>query len=109
MTEGYGGITADKVREWKAEHGRIIAIDDPEEMVFRKPTRAIWADFLESVAKAKGTHDGAYRRMCLACLLYPEQEKAEHIFNEYAALTVTVGDALAELAGHRGVVDIKKL
>lgn len=109
ISTGNGKPTADQIASWKREHGKVIGIDEPARMYFRKPTRPIWADFVESVAKGKGTYEAAYRRLCLACLLHPAEDAAEQIFEEYPGLSLTMGDELGELAGHKGKVDVKKL
>ena len=109
MGDGTGtALNAERIAQWKSEYGRIIGIEDPAEMVFRKPARHVWAEFLDSVTKQKGTHDAAYRLLCTRCTLYPEPEQARAIFDEYPGLCVTMGDALGELAGHKGAIDIKK-
>ena len=101
--------TPDQIKQWKDEFGKIIAIDDPAEMIFRKPNKPIFSDFMNSITTGKGTHEMAYIRMSLACLLYPSVPEAQAIFEEYPGLPVTVGDLLGELAGHKSAVSLKNL
>ena len=115
MSDGNGSVntgrpTGPEVAEWKANFGRVIAIEEPVEMVFRKPSRQVWSEFLEAVTKQKGTNEMAYRRLCIACCLYPRTvQEVEQIFEDYPGLSLTMGDEIGEIAGHKGQVSVKKL
>jgi hypothetical protein len=110
-------LTQDKVTELKQRHGeRLVGVEAPVEMVFKKPIRSVWADFQDAVSKDKGTREMAYRRLCLACLVFPELDGGQpaiddvkSIFDEYPALPTKIGDKLGDLVGLGDDVELKKL
>jgi hypothetical protein len=107
--KGFAGLTGEQIAAWKSEYDKIIGYDDPYPMIFRKPSRPVWSEFVEGLSKAKGKTEAVYRRLCIACCLHPDGEKFEQILEEYPGLGLTIGDELGELCGHRAAMDVKKL
>lgn len=103
-------LTKDDVEKLKQNHGdELIALDKPMDMVFKKPSREIWADFQDAVAKDKGSREGAYRRLSIACCVHPSQDDAVTVFDKYPGLPTKIGDALGKLVGLGEEFDVKKL
>jgi hypothetical protein len=104
-------LTEERVLELKQKHGdRLIAIEEPTPMVFKAPLRRVWAEFQDAISKDKGTREGAYRRMVLACRVYPDTEAdVASVFDDYPALPTKIGDKLGELVGIGDEIEIKKL
>lgn len=104
-------LTKEIVAELKAKHGdRLVGCTDPLPMVFKAPLRRVWAEFQDAISKDRGTRESAYRRMVLACRVYPETaEEVEAVFNDYPALPTKIGDKLGELVGIGDEIEVKKL
>lgn len=103
-------LTDEQVVELKQKHGdRLMALEQPVEMVFKAPPRSVWAEFQESISRDKGTREGAYRRLCLKCAVHPQMSDIERVFDEYPGLPTKVGDRLAELVGIGDDFEVKKL
>lgn len=104
-------LTEERVVELKQRHGeRLVALEEPIQMVFKAPLRRVWAEFQDAISKDKGTREGAYRRMVLACRVYPDTEAdVAAVFDNYPGLPTRIGDKLGELVGIGDDIEIKKL
>lgn len=103
-------LSKEDIEQLKRDHGdRLMAVSNPIDMVFKAPPREVWADFQDGIAKDKGTRESVYRRLAVACCVYPAQDDALRIFDVYPALATKVGDALGTLVGLGGDFDVKKL
>lgn len=104
-------LTDELVQELKHKHGdRLVGLEFPAPMIFKAPPRRIWAEFQDSISKDKGTRELAYRKMVLACRVYPDTEQAvTRVFDDYPALPTKIGDQLGELVGIGDEIEIKKL
>lgn len=104
------GLSEEQITNLKRQHGdALIAVSTPIEMVFKKPTRELWADFQDNISKGKGTREAAYRRLCTACVVHPSADDVAGVFNDLPALPTKVGEALANLVGLGDEFETKKL
>jgi hypothetical protein len=104
-------LTDDEIQRLKATHGdALVSVEaDGKDLVFKKPSRAAWADFLDSVTKDRSSKDVAFRRLALACAVQPAAADVSLAFDSYPALPSKVAGELSDLAGGAESFDVKKL
>lgn len=97
-----------KLDEIKREHPKVLWLEHPTLMVFKKAPPVVWADYQEAITKEKGTHTNAFRRLCYACLVYPDAKTVEGIFRDYPALPTKLANAITEISGQGDEFEVKK-
>lgn len=104
-------LNEELIGKLKQEHGPdLISASTPMgEMVFKRPPRMVWTDFVDSISKDRASKDAALRRLALACVVLPSMSDAARIFDAYPALPASVASELSDLAGAGGTFDVKKL
>lgn len=104
-------LSDEQVAQLKSEHGaELISTTTPlGPMVFKKPPRMVWTDFVDNISKDRASKDAALRRLALACVVLPGPADAGRIFDQYPALPASIASELSDLAGAGGAFDVKKL
>lgn len=104
-------LTTDDIEKLKAEHGPdLIAVSSPKgDLVFKRPSRAVWTDFIDSLAKDRASKEVVIRRLALACAVQPAADKMVEIFETYPALPANIVNELSDLAGTGATFEVKKL
>jgi hypothetical protein len=107
-------MSPEDINKLKQEHGDpLLSITSPkgEELIFKKPQRAIWTDFVDTLTRDRSSKEAAFRRLATACAVHPTIFEVTRIFDEYPALPSTVANELSEMAGAGGAAgfDVKKL
>lgn len=105
-------LSQEQIAALKSEHGQsLVSFSTPEgkDLVFKKPGRAVWADFVASVSNERTPRETAIRRLALACAVSPKADEVDAIFAEYPALPARVTDELSKLAGASEEFEAKKL
>lgn len=104
-------MTPDEILKLKQEHGEtLLLITSPkgEELVFKKPPRSVWTDFVDTLTRDRGSKEAALRRLATACAVHPTVFEIARIFDDFPALPNYVAGELSDLAGASGF-DVKKL
>jgi hypothetical protein len=104
-------LDKEAVDKIKAEHGKeLVSVEvNGQDYVFKKPSRTVWTDFIDSVTKDRSSKEIAIRRLALACAVYPKTEDVIQVFEAYPALPAKVTAELSDLAGQADSFDVKKL
>ena len=105
-------LTEQQIAELKQKHGSsLIAVTAPsgEQIVLRKPSKAAWADFVDTVNRDKGSRYACNERLVLSCVVYPETTAAAAVFTEWPAFAQAVSGEVATLAGAQDELAVKKL
>lgn len=104
-------LSDEDIAQLKAEHGPdLVAVESPSgTLVFKKPSRPIWADFIDSIARDRGSKEVAIRRLVLACAVQPKMADMDRVLEQYPALPAQVLNDLSDLAGTGNAFEVKKL
>ena len=112
-------LTEEEIAQYKREHGDIVLITTPAasdetqcgELVFKAAPPPVWADFQQSILKEreKGLHGPAFRRLCHACRVYPDERTLEAVFRRYSALATRCANAITDISGQGDEFQVKKL
>jgi hypothetical protein len=112
MDEKKNELSDEKIAELKQKHGNdLIAVNAPDgsRMVFKKPTKEVWAYFQDGLSKDKIQRSVCLRRLALDCAVLPSPQDASVLFDVYPAFPAVISNQLAELAGQSEDLDVKKL
>ena len=71
-------------------------------VVVKKPTGSDYRAFTAKVARDTGNREAAIRDLVRQCVVYPDSETADRIFDEYPAAPLELSSSLTELAGGGG-------
>lgn len=105
-------LTEETIASLKQKHGdTLIAVNAPSgvQMVFKKPTKEVWARFQDGLSREKVSRSVALRCLGLDCVVVPSQQEAAALFDEFPGMPGTLSVKLAELAGQTEDLDVKKL
>ena len=93
-------LTEEQLAKLDAEHGDIIYVTDPAEVVFRKPTRIECKMFRKNLHDPKVASD-AQEMLCRQIVVYPTREGFDAILERYPLLcdAPKVSDAIMRLTG----------
>lgn len=102
------------IAELKSKHGsELTSITAPngEHLVFRKPKRQEWMEFVDGCAKDRNSKHLCMERLALSCVVHPQQEAAAAVMREYPGLTVTASGLVSRMSGSgdESEYDVKKL
>ena len=101
----------------KATYGEDLCVAEGPtvDLVFRKPSRAVWERYQNKNGNDRADKSAALRELCLACLVYPGSEERgpdyqalRDAFEEMPGLPLTIMGELAAMAGLREDL-VKKL
>jgi hypothetical protein len=104
-------LSEEKRKELKAAHGRIAEWDVPndegqpfagETVVVKKPKSADYRAFVAAVAKDAANKEAAIRDLVRLCVVHPDGQVADQIFDEYPAAPLEISAAITQLAGGGG-------
>lgn len=108
--ELFDGLTS---AELKAKHGELTLIRSPRgPLIFKKPTEAVYADYVDNLARDKGSKSMVMKRLALACVVFPPLKDASELLTAYPGLVLKANGVISALAGAEdegGAFDIKKL
>jgi hypothetical protein len=78
----------------------VEGVDVPHVGIFvvRNPAAASWNDYRVKCEKKTVTATDE-KNLVLGCLLHPDADKAQALFNDFPATVTTLGNVVAELAG----------
>jgi hypothetical protein len=103
-------LKEEQIAALKAEHGVLIGIEsDAGYLVFKKPSRALWSEFTDKLSHDRDSRAAAFRRVALACGVYPSADALAAIFEEYPGIPPAVTDELSKLIGLGKEFEVKKL
>jgi hypothetical protein len=80
-------LNEELIAELKQKHGNtLIAVISPggDQIVLRKPAKAVWADFVDNINRDKGSRYACNERLVLSCVCYPATPEAAAVFSEMA-------------------------
>lgn len=112
--ENKPALKSELIAELKSKHGsELTSITAPngEQLVFSKPKRQDWMEFVDGCAKDRNSKHLCMERLALSCVVHPQREAAAVVMREYPGLTVTASGILARMAGSgdESEYDVKKL
>jgi len=106
-------LTEEQKAELRQKYGKaLIEVETPDgvhTLVFRKPSKQIWAAFQDMAQREKVSHAASLLTLCLDCVVSPPMKEASAIFDEYPGMPVPISAELAKLAGSSPELNIKKL
>jgi hypothetical protein len=94
------GLSDDTIGELKRRNGDLTSINTPlGPLVLKRPTRAVYAEFVDTLSKDKASKESAMRKLTLSCVVYPSVADAGVILDAYPALSVKATDVVSSMAG----------
>lgn len=80
------------------EHGLIKVVNTPlGAIVVKRPHHLAFQKFMRKAGSAKGLQDMDVWRLVRKCIVYPDVTRAEEITEEFAGVTIRLGNAVVEL------------
>jgi len=104
-------LTEDQISDLKAKHGSVLLSINSEagQIVFKRPSRGLWSEFTDSVSNDRASRAAAFRRVALACAVFPAPDLVAAIFEEFPGIPPQVCDELGKLIGLGKDFEVKKL
>lgn len=105
-------LTEEAIASLKQKHGEsLVAAKTPtgEQMVFKKPSKEVWARFQDGLSRDKVSRSVALRCLALDCVVVPSQQEAAALFDAFPGMPGVLSNSIAELAGQSEDLDVKKL
>lgn len=105
-------LAPDEVAALKSKYGEdLISAKAPDRtrMVFKKPSKEIWAYYQNGLTGDKATKNACFLRLCMDCVVLPPQQEAAVVFTKFPGMPTAIAKDLSELAGLSDDLDIKKL
>ena len=106
------GLSKEKIDALKQRYGdSLFRIEAPNgaTMVFRKPPKAVWGEFIDTITRDKASKAACIAKCVLQCVVYPSSEETAAIMDAFPAFPASVNNELAKLAGQSEELDVKKL
>lgn len=105
-------LSAEDVQALKVRYGEdLISAKAPNgvRMVFKKPSKEIWAYYQNGLTGDKATKNACFLRLSMDCVVVPPQQEAAAVFTKFPGMPTAISKELAELAGLSDELDVKKL
>lgn len=105
-------LNAETIAGLKQKHGEtLISATAPSgvTMVFKKPSKEVWAYYQNGLTGDKATKNACFLRLSMDCVVLPPQQEASVVFTEFPGMPTAIAKELSELAGLSDELDIKKL
>lgn len=107
-------LSKEQIADLKAKHGNaLISVETPDGaavLVFKKPSKAVWAAYQENLTREKMSRSNAFLTLVMDCVVLPANGlEASAVFAEFPGMPTAIAGELSKLAGLSDELDIKKL
>lgn len=105
-------LSAETIAGLKQKHGEtLISVETPDKrlLVFKRPSKEIWAYYQDGLTRDKVTKSACFLRLSMDCVVLPPPQETAVIFGEFPGMPTAIAGELSKLAGLSDELDVKKL